>query len=124
MSKLSPYFPTLNRRIIASKRHGNDVAFLVEAGQAFILTYGQIVLDGSGTRLKILGQKPLTADEAQYALKTIFAEAKAAEPILLEIASKCDSVCFETIDSSTVVSPFFSELEIFLSHQKTRGPNM
>jgi len=121
MSKLSPYFPTLNRRIIASKRHGNDVAFLVEAGQAFILTYGQII---EGSRLKILGQKTLTAEQAEYALKTIFAETVTVEPILLEVASRCDSVCFETVDSATIVSPFFSELEIFLSHQKTRGPNM
>lgn len=119
MSKLSPYFPTLNRRIVATKRHGNDVVFLVEAGTSFILTYAEI----EGARLKVLGQKALTAEQAEYALSTIFAETKAPEPILLEIASACDSHCFEILDSIPTTSPFFSELEIFLSHQKTRGPN-
>lgn len=120
MSKLSPYFPTLNRRVVATKRLGNDVALLVEAGSTFILTYGQI----DGAKFKALGQKVLSAEEAKIALSTIFANVSTPEPILLEIASHCDSVCFEVLDTATVASPFFSELEIFLSHQKTRGPNL
>ncbi len=119
MSKLSPYFPTLNRRVVATKRLGNDVAFMVEHGSAFILTFGQIE-DG---KFRLLGQRTLTADEAKLALSTIFANTPAPKPILLEIASKCDSVCFEILDNAPIASPFFSELKIFLSHQKTRGPN-
>lgn len=120
MTKLSPYFPTLNRRVVASKRHGNDVVFLVEHGSAFILTYGQI----EGSELRVLGQKTLTSEQAKLALSTVFANTPAREPILLEAVSKCDSICFEILDSVPVASPFFSELEIFLSHQKTRGPNI
>ncbi len=120
MSKLSPYFPTLKRRVVATKRCGNDVALLVEHGASYVLTYGEIE-DG---KFRLLGQKTLTPEEAKLALATFFANTPAPEPILLEVTSLCDSSCFEILDTATVASPFFSELEIFLSHQKTRGPNL
>ena len=124
MSKLSPYFPTLSRKIIATKRLGNDVALLVQAGSTFILSYGQIVTDIYGSDLKILAQKVLTAEEAQVALATIFADATAkSEPILLEVASNCEALFTVSTNVAPVASPFFATLETFLSFQKTRGPN-
>jgi len=125
MSKLTPYFPTLSRKIIATKRLGNDVALLVQAGSVFILSYGQIVTDIYGSDLKILAQKVLTAEEAQVALATIFADAPAkSEPILLEVASNCEALYTVSADVAPIVSPFLSKTEIFLTHQKTRGPNI
>lgn len=119
MSRLSPYFPTLNRRIVASKRHNDDVAFLVEAGSVYIFSFGRVLDSG----LRILGQKVLSLDEALFVLQTVFTEGSKQSPILLETTRVCNFECNEILSREEIVSPYISTLEIFLSHQKTRGPN-
>lgn len=84
----------------------------------------KIVRNGLGVEFKVVF---LVYEEAgQIRGKIISAtpvDSVTVEPILLEVAKKCDGTCFEILNEEPIASPYFSDLEIFLSHQKTRGPN-
>jgi len=124
MSKLTPYLGINNRKIIATKRLGNDVALLAQYGDSFILSFAEIVVDSNGSHLKVLAQRLLSIDEVKSVLETIFSNNTSADPILLESADLNECVFSCTECGRNIQSPYFDTTDAFLSFQKTRGPNL
>lgn len=115
-----------NSRILASKRWGNNVVFLSETAEGFVLSAGEI----NGVNLRIIAKRVLTLLEAKQALVTIFAvseniaEEKSESTILLEIPKE-DSEAPSILKKITgFVSPYFSKDLSFFVTQPTRAPSL
>lgn len=120
-------------RIVAHKRSGKNLVYLTESAGAFFLTLGEIVHVHGQAEFKLIAEKPLTLEEAHDVLINVFhveASVSAAvapsstETLLLEIAKPVATEYSEKVSIGTIESPYFSTKDIFLSHQKTRGPNL
>lgn len=117
-----------NSRIVASKRHGNNVVFLTEADGSFILSFGEIISNKNGTRLKIIARKALTIEEVKTALITIFntecnIRDECKDTVLLEVPKQKAKSYEEPKKVRFNTSPYFSLKDIFLGVQMTRAPN-
>jgi hypothetical protein len=136
MSKLSPYSALTTSRIIAHKRSGNALAYLSQNGDSFFLTFGEIVNSRTGSHFRLIAEKPLTIEEAHEVLIKIFKVSDEAadvtgahsgpvsEILLLEVSKALDIEFTELVSKVSQASPYFPTKDIFLSYQKTRGPNL
>lgn len=134
MANLKHLSSLTTSRILAHKRSGNVLAYLTQVGEAFFLTFGEVVNGRSGIEFKLIAEKNLTAEQAHDVLINIFnvsgtnttAKTSAApisdEPILLEV-TKVLNTYEEPADVYSIESPYFSTKEIFLSTQMTGAPN-
>ncbi len=133
MHKLSHQSALTTSRIIAHKRSGNALVYLAQEGSTFFLRFGRIT-DGGGTgsHFRPIAEKPLTPSEAHEVLINIFhvsdsekvsVPAESTQTILLEVAKVLDIPYTEFVGNVSIESPYFPTKEIFLSYQKTRGPN-
>lgn len=127
-------------RIVAHKRSGKNLVYLTESAGAFFLALGEIVHVHGRAEFKLIAERALTLEEAHDVLVNVFhidAEVSAQAPVvtsvsasaateilLLEIAKPVAAEYSEKISIGTIESPYFSTKDIFLSHQKTRGPNL
>lgn len=132
--KLSTFSALSASRIIAHKRSGNALVYLTQNGEAFFLTFGEIVHSHTGSQFKFIAEKALSLEEVQDVLINIFnitpsgdvsgvSSEEKTDIILLESAGPIVTAYPEFVKVFAVESPYFSTKDIFLSVQKTRGPN-
>ncbi len=125
-----------NDKILAHKRNGDSVVFLTQADSSFFLIFARLVGGKKGMTIKVLAKKELSPEEAEIALKKLTEGSPVAylttsvssiapcEAILLE-NPKSDDISYtkETKALKPTLSPYFPTKEIFLTKQKTRGPD-
>lgn len=116
--------------MVAHKQSGNVLVYLTESSGAYFLSFGEIVNGKNGAQFKLVGQKILTVEQVHHVLATVFnnsperTSSETQETILLEVAKNLNVEYAELVNAVSKESPYFDTKNIFLSVQKTRGPNL
>ncbi len=131
-----------NDKILAYKRNGNSVVFLTQADSSFFLIFARLVGGKGGMTVKVLAKKELSPEEAEIALVKLQEGSPVAylSPVLSSAGASqdiqdCEALLLENPKTDAIpyvkevkalkptLSPYFPTKEIFLTQQKTRGPD-